>query len=503
MPSSSRHHRLRGASWTLGSCVLLVACPRIPAGELPLLAGWAVAEITPPKPVNLVGQYEKRISVSVRDPLTATALALETRGGPGGAEQAILISCDVIGIPKSVTDRVREKLRSLLPDFDMRKLVLNATHTHTAPGLAETSYAPYDLSGEPGVMTPSAYAELFIERVARAAAEAWQGRRPAGMSWGLGYASVGTNRRAVSFDGTATMYGKTDAESFSHLEGYRDDGVEMLFFWSAERDLTGIVINLACPSQETEGLKEVSADFWHETREAIRARFGADVRVLPQCAAAGDQSPHLLIRGRAEEIMAQRRGLTRRQEIARRIAGAVEDVLPVAKGAVRTALVFRHEVVSVDLPEREPPNKPFSETDSVHPVEVHVLRLGDVAVATNPFELYLDYGVRMKARSAAVLTLTVQLACMHCGYLPTERAVRGGGYSAEHFVVGPEGGQKLVNETVRVVNELFRCRGAAGIGHVGTGLLEGHRGAEGIRGEGGGGARLVSCAARASGSQAA
>jgi len=229
----------------------------------------------------------------------------------------------------------------------------------------------------------------------------------------------------------------------------------MLFFWSAEKELTGIVINIACTSQETEGLKEVSADFWHETREEIRKRFGPETQVLPQCAAAGDQSPHLLFRSRAEEIMAQRRGLTRRQEIARRIAGAVEDVLPVAKADIRTALVFRHEVVDLDIPEREPPDKPFYETDSVHPVEVHVLRLGDVAMATNPFELYLDYGVRMKARSKAVLTLLVQLACMHCGYLPTERAVRGGGYSADQFVVGPEGGQKLVNETVRSINEMF------------------------------------------------
>jgi hypothetical protein len=84
-----------------------------------------------------------------------------------------------------------------------------------------------------------------------------------------------------------------------------------------------------------------------------------------------------------------------------------------------------------------------------------VIRLGDVALATNPFELYLDYGIRMKARSKAVLTFIAQLSCQHSGYLPTERAVRGGGYSADKYLVGPKGGQALVSETVRLINAMW------------------------------------------------
>ena len=38
------------------------------------------------------------------------------------------------------------------------------------------------------------------------------------------------------------------------------------------------------------------------------------------------------------------------------------------------------------------------------PVEVHIIRIGDVVIATNPFELYLDYGMRIKGRSPAVQT---------------------------------------------------------------------------------------------------
>jgi hypothetical protein len=390
--------------------------------ELPLFAGWASADITPAKPVNLVGQYDKRIARTTRDPLTATALALETRGETGPGDQALLVSCDTIAIPKKALERLREMLKPALPDFDVRKLVLNATHTHTAPGLVDTAYKPHETSDDPSVMKPSEYAELFTDRVAHAATEAWKARKPAGMSWGLGYAPVGTNRRASFFNGKSVMYGKTNDPGFSHIEGYRDDAVEMLFFRGADQKLTGLVVNIACTSQETESLKEVSADFWHETREEIRKRFGPDVRVLPQCAVAGDQSPHLLFRARAEEVAAKRRGLTRRQEIARRIAAAVEDVLPVALADAKSSLVLRHDVSEVDLPEKAPPSPAFTESDSVHPVEIHVLRLGDVAMATNPFECYLDYGIRMKARSPAVLTMTVQLSCGDSGYLQIGRA---------------------------------------------------------------------------------
>jgi len=55
-----------------------------------------------------------------------------------------------------------------------------------------------------------------------------------------------------------------------------------------------------------------------------------------------------------------------------------------------------------------------------------------------------------------MLTLLVQLSCQHCGYLPTAKAVQGGGYSADKFVVGPEGGQVLVDETLRRIDALWR-----------------------------------------------
>ena len=86
-----------------------------------------------------------------------------------------------------------------------------------------------------------------------------------------------------------------------------------------------------------------------------------------------------------------------------------------------------------------------------------MLRIGDAVVCTNPFELFSDYGLRIKARSEAVQTLVVQLVGAGNSYLPTEKAVAGGGYSAvvESDLVSPAGGRMLVERTLDLVHSIW------------------------------------------------
>jgi alpha-L-arabinofuranosidase len=459
-------------TFTGGVCRAAEAGPTIAApAQTPLLqeansrghlsAGWATADITPPRPVALIGQLYKRISTGVRDPLTATVLALETQGGDR-PEQAILVSCDLLFIQRVIQQHLQEKVRPQLPEFDSAKLFVNATHTHTGPGLLDSTFKGlYDVSQNPEVMRASEYADFLLDRVAEAVVRAWSNRKPASMAWAVDEAVISHNRRTQFRNGSTVIYGNTRSPDFTNVEGPEDHEVNLLFFWGANSNLTGVVINLACTAQETEHLTEVSADFWHEVRQEVRRRHGTELFVLPQCAPAGDLSPHLVYRQATERAMDQRRGLSRRQEIARRIANAVGDALPIAAAARQSELIFQHTVAHANLPEPSPGAEPFYETDPVQPIEFHVLRLGDVAMATCPFELYVDYATRIHARSAAVPTMLVQLCGGASGYLPTARAVQGGGYSADKFRVGPEGGQVLVEETVRQINGLFPERAAA------------------------------------------
>lgn len=443
--------------------------------------GWAERRLDFGGPVMLQGQMHVRISEAGGDALVVSALALS-----GEDSAALLVACDLAKIPEDLLAATRAALAARLPEFDPSLLVMNATHTHTGPVLHEGAY-PCPAGVE--VVPPADCLRIVAEQAAEAAAAAWQGRGPGGLLRGFGHAVIGHNRRASYFNGTTVMYGATNRPDFSHVEGYEDHSLDLLFTVDGSGRLTGVVVNLACTSQETENDLTLSADFWHEAREELRRRFGPDLFVLPQCSAAGDQSPHLLLHRKAEQYMLARRGLTMRQELARRLANAVEDVYAVVQTEVETAPRLAHTVETLELPGRritqadylaaqqelasredrdsESSWRPLQlrgvmaayESGGAKPpvtIELHVLRLGEIALATNPFELYLDYGERIKARSAAEQTFVVQLACGAHGYLPTARAL-GQSYSgrAADNQVGPEGGQLLVERSLELIGALW------------------------------------------------
>ncbi len=467
-----------------------------------LLIGTATTSITPGRPIALAGQMGLRVAKTVESPCMASVVALETRRGGKSVDQAIMISCDLAAIRGDlegtstslgqfleckILEQFRQRVKAKLSGFDVQKLFLSATHTHTG---AVTYEGFHDIPKD--VMQPKEYLEFMLDQLSAMVVKAWDERRPGGVSWGLGQAVVAQNRRAVYADGTAKMYGKTDVPEFRGLEGYEDHGVEVLFFWDGQKKLIATAVNLACTAQEVESGKAVNADFWHEVRLDLRQRWGEDLQVLGWIGAAGDQSPHLMYRKAAEERMRKLRGLTRLQEIARRIALAVDDVYQVAKNDIHTDVPLVHKVQTVPLPirmvteeeladakaqaaklleqekkganvhgrrmwhERIADRYEWQKSNPVYPMETHIIRLGDVAICTNPFELYTDYGVRIKARSKALQTFVIQLVGPGT-YLATERAVKGGHYSAivQSNLVGPEGGQVLVDRTVEMINALW------------------------------------------------
>jgi hypothetical protein len=489
--------------------------------------GWDIQDITADKPVELIGQYYQRISKSVRDPLAVTALALE-QSSAEGAEQVVMVSVDAVYVSRDFQDEVRGILRNRTPGLDPQKIILNATHIHSGPAW----YAPFRWwKPASNAMPPSEIRAFIRDRIVLAVENAWKSRSPGMVSYGSASAVTGFCRRTLYADGSAMMYGETNRPDFVGMESGNDHLVRMMFTWNQQKQLTGIIVNVACPSQVMEAQNVVSADFFGELRRLIAEKYEPNVRVLAQVSAAGDQSPrNLPLQSKDPINYWNDSGVS---AIGERLEKAVAEVLATAGDRVDRVPVLKHTVENLVLPVRRATveeyraacaelkrltanhpdiekasevlfgkfvedtlrreklreHGPFDnkelefvqlenaqavlrryETQDSRPTyqaEVHSIRIGECAFVTNPFELYLDYGQSIQARSRAKQTFVVQIAGDEVGYLPTARAVATGGYGSLiiNGLVGPEGGQMLVDASVRAMERLW-IEPASGIEHA-------------------------------------
>jgi len=516
--------------------ICITAVFTVTAQEKPiegLKIGWSSVDITPSQPVLIAGQFHARVSEGVMDPITATVLAMEA-GNPWGSDQAIMVSCDFVAVsdgmrdPSDLRGRIRELVGRRSAEIKVENIMLNATHTHSAPYVTEMPVEEiYGLSLDmmsPGkeVMSPADYSEFAAGKIAEAIVQAWNSREKGGISFGLSKAVTGHNRLQALKEGRSLMYGNTNSQDFSHIEGYENHDLNLLFTWNDQEELTGVVVNTAVPSQVSEQSYLLSGDFWNETRHLFKERFGEEVYVLGQVSAAGDQSPHLMWGSKAEERMQRLMGLAengvgretlgRRKMIALQLANGTEAIFRFMKENIEWNPPIRHRREEIQLSRRllgeqdlidakkaietfkpvyenllavakanpEMTMEPrwytnltvnhahykrglsvleryeIEQKQQTMPVEVQVFRVGDMVIASNPFELYLDYGVKILAKSSAVQTFIVQLAGSGT-YLPTRRSIAGGAYGAvpASTIFGPEGGDQLVEQTLEMIHSMW------------------------------------------------
>jgi GNAT superfamily N-acetyltransferase len=478
----------------------------------PLQVGWATTDITPQRPVFIPGQFHGRLPEYPAEPLTATALVLDNNEACSA-----FISCDLVSIFAPMEPKLRAKIAAAVPELKDGAIIINATHTHTGAVMGERrSFLPpgfrekYNLD----IMDSDVYCDFVVEQVVSIITAAWQNRQPGKVAWGLDFAVVGRNRRWVSTAGKSTMYGNIGIPEFSHIEGFEDHSVNLLATYDTSDKLTGVVVNVPCPSQVNEHEYRYSPDYWHDTRQLLRQEFGENLFVMPQCSAAGDQAPRPFYDKDALARMERLRNQNQRLALASRLTRAVVDAVatitseatadPVISSGLKVTPLPLNKLTVADVEDakkeadalaavQDAELKKFEQNpelvkeprwytdisratrrwhwfngvieryeeqqknpNAARVVTIHAIRVGDVAFASNPFELYLDYAIRIKARSPFLQTFVVQLAGDGT-YLPSHRSTLGGGYGsyAPSNPIGPEGGQQLVEETLTLLESLY------------------------------------------------
>ncbi|MDO4489088.1 MAG: hypothetical protein Q4B67_08400 [Eubacteriales bacterium] len=379
-----------------------------------------------------------------------------------------------------------------------------------APGV---KYVPAVDANRPDVCTPQEVFDFLVEKLSKVIIEAWKARKPGKFVNAFDRAAVGMCRRVDYSDGTAQMWGNANTAVFTELEGGNDSGVELMYVFDENDKLTGVVPNLACPAQCVQHRLFVSPDFWGETKVLIREKLGQDIFMLPLCGPAGDQCPVDLVRWVNPETDVHDPNLIRHNPPVRKADPSMFDIAGMKKAGKRVAnaildtyeeidvkdaqedIKFEHHVHNMQLPLRRATLSEYNEAikaikeylrdhegnvdfnDAANlqvklgivkrfklqekmeclDTDVHIIRMGSVAFATSPFELFLDYGNQIKARQLCEQSFLIQLANGTEGYLPTEKAEKHGHYSA--FIasgqIGHEGGDLLVRETLKDINKLF------------------------------------------------
>lgn len=382
-------------------------------------------------------------------------------------------------------------------------------------GLRKEDY-PYVTAADtkdPEILSPKEANAFLTERIARCVRKAWENRRPGSIANAFGRAAIGMCRRVQYTDATAAMWGDADTAVFESLEGGSDTGMELLFTFDEKGGFTGVIPNIACPAQCVQHRLFISPDYWGEAKMLLRRHFGADLYMLPLCSAAGDQCPVDLVRWVEPESDVHDPNIKRNDPPARKADPSMFDLSGMRLAGRRVAQeiinvyddgnwqgitegVFRHEVMRLNLPLRRVSRTEYREAVSsfrdailrketkeldfndmadhlieagiinrfhlqekteFDQAEVHVVRLGRIAIASSPFELFLDYGNQIRARSKAEQTFLIQLADGCEGYLPTKKAEEHGHYSAivGSGFVGHEGGDLLVRTTLSKIQEQF------------------------------------------------
>lgn len=399
-----------------------------------LRAGLARVDITPDQPVTLAG-YESRkdLSKGVHDPLCARAVAFEKDG-----RKLVLVSTDSLGFYGGTAEPTRQAILdacSLQPS----ELFLCAIHTHSAPSLT--------LNAERGHANNIAYTKALQSKLVQLTREALDHLQPVRLGLGSGSSPVGVNRREVAQDAE----GKTKIILGRNVSELTDREVQVLKLVRPENDqLAGVLFDYATHSTSLgPGNYLISGDIHGLAEQFLEKYLGPEIVAAGFAGASGNIDPWVRVlpefrtsNGWIPEPVLM--GTMLGEEVAR----VLERIrLSADRTEIKTALR------TLQLPAK-PRGSANTTTNTTSPIVITVASLGDIAFVGWGGEVFNEIGKKVKTGSPFSTTFVFT----HCngtgGYVPIRDAYEQGGYEVQTSSFAPGGGERLAEETLRLLREL-------------------------------------------------
>jgi len=423
------------------------------------LAGAAHCIITPPIGSPLAGfDARKGVAESVHDELHARALAIEC-----GGSTIILLSLEIIAVSRALADTIRRRITESC-GVPADNIVVAATHTHCGPVTLNHFFNDRQPLDE-------MYLYQLVERTVEVATEAHARRQTATIRAGL-----------VPAEGIAVNRRSQDGRPAS-----REAGVVAIY--AADGSTLAVLVLFAChPTVLGPNTLAITGDFPYFMGESLRRELGGSVEILFFNGAEGDISVGHRSDASAVGVIAPFRTFAKAQELGGKLGHAVAVGLasltpqdsrlqiqrmtprlplksypPVADMSCAREAAFRElqeQPDSLALKQKwlfariEEYYASLNERQKELPVEVIVIRLGDIALVSIPGEAFHDVGQAIRAQSPFGVTLFLGLANDYIGYIPTAGASADLGYEVVASRVAPEAAAALVDAAVAGLNSL-------------------------------------------------
>ena len=418
-----------------------------------LQAGAATSNITPWLGIEIPGSHRTRYAENVDDELLAKALVLDN-----GEMRIALVTCDLIALPQGIADRAKERIAARC-EIPPENVMINATHTHTAAGIADLL----------GTNANEAYVDWVPLKLADAVEVATHRMQVARIGFATAHEDrISFNRRWHMRDGTVRMNPGVDNPDRVKPTYPIDPEITMLYVEGENGRPIAAVSNFVLHYVGTDNGLSISADYFGHFHRLIQRYLD------PQCVGmlwngtSGDINNNDYSGKRKWTASGHKQAIKMANVLAGHLITEIQlmemqDEL-VLGAAVDTFEFTRKTITADDLAVAEKilavPAGTYSDYDSgpfswvvgqplphplsdvyavecqrlaqmplTHTAPVQALRLGDASIVALPGEIFVEFGLNIKRQSPASPQFVVSLANGYIGYVCTDKALtEHGGY---------------------------------------------------------------------------
>lgn len=421
-------------------------------------AGVARVIITPQQPMWMAG-YASRTAPSdgkLHD-LWAKALALEDAQG----NKSVLITSDLLGIPKGISDGIRNQLK-VKYQLAKSQIIINTSHTHSGPVLQDALFDIYPLDSLQ-LEKIKHYSDWLEDQIIDLVGEALLSMIPVQLYANSGVTRFQVNRRNNS---------ESNLLKQTELKGPNDYAVPVMKVVNEHGDLMAVTFGYACHATVLDTTKW-SGDYPGFAQLELEKSHPGITALFFQGAGA-DQNP------------LPRRTVALAKQYGKELAAAVDRVLdePMHKLSPKLQTAYSEIELSLETPsyaeliqmeskyssyQKRWASKMIDKIDrgeslrTSYPFPIQIWKLGNQLLFSMGGETLTEYAIGLKRIFGHdIILLSYSNDVM--AYIPSAEVIEEGGYEGEssQMVYGMPGKWKK-NIEPQIYNEFFLLAEQVGV----------------------------------------